>query len=111
MVNEAQQKLKEPKQFIVFTGNHDADNLLNDLDNHPHAFVVACIMDRQIKTERAWTIPWELKDRPGSFEMDFLANLTQEDIAEAMGKPTPLHRFVETMAENLFHGIQRIIEH
>lgn len=34
---------------VRFTGNNQADGLLNDLENSPHAFVLACVMDRQIK--------------------------------------------------------------
>ena len=50
--------LNKPYEFIYFTKNKEADILLNDLKNYPHAFVLACIMDRQIKAERAWLIPY-----------------------------------------------------
>jgi hypothetical protein len=38
--------LDKPNEFIHFIKNKEADNLLNDLVNFPHAFVLACIMDR-----------------------------------------------------------------
>ena len=38
--------LNKPYEFIHFTSNKETDNLLNDLKNYPHAFVLACIMDR-----------------------------------------------------------------
>jgi hypothetical protein len=36
-----------------FTGVRAADALLNDLKAFPHAFVPACVTDRQIKAEVA----------------------------------------------------------
>ena len=63
MINETQIKdrlvehgealFKAPHEPIQFTKHRDADRLLNDLGNHPHAFVLASVMDRQIKAERA----------------------------------------------------------
>ncbi len=41
-----------PVELIKFTGDTEADKLLNDLERFPHAFVLACIMDRQMKAER-----------------------------------------------------------
>jgi hypothetical protein len=48
--------LNEPPKNIKFTKNEEADKLLNNLKDFPHAFVLACVMDRQIKAERAWLI-------------------------------------------------------
>jgi hypothetical protein len=66
---------KKPYVKQKFTGNSDADNLLNDLQNYPHAFVLACIMDRQIRAEKAWMIPYEIKTEIGTF--DFTQLLSQ----------------------------------
>jgi len=51
--------------LIQFTGNQAFDVLLNDLENTPHAFVLACLMDKQIKAERAWSIPCILMNELG----------------------------------------------
>ena len=45
-------------QLVHFTGNAEIDTFLNDLTNYPHAYVLACLMDRRIKAERAWRIPF-----------------------------------------------------
>lgn len=39
----------------------ESNNFLNDIVTYPHAYVLACCMDRQIKAERAWMIPCKIK--------------------------------------------------
>lgn len=97
-----------PSAPVQFTGQPQADRLLNDLDNYPHAFVLACIMDRQIKAERAWLIPYEMKKRIGSFRFSKLKNLSLSTIKRHMVKPEPLHRFNEVMSRYFYFGIQKI---
>jgi hypothetical protein len=49
LVEQGEKLFNEPKpQLIKFTNKTEADKLLNDLDNHPHAFVLGCIMNRQV---------------------------------------------------------------
>ena len=60
LVEQGEILFKAPKQFISFTKIREADELLNDLTGHPHAFVLACVMDRQMKAEKAWVIPYKI---------------------------------------------------
>ncbi len=91
-----------------FSGNADADRMLNDLEHYPHAYVIACIMDRQIPFERAWLIPYEVGKRLGGFEFDFLASQPEESFIKAMTIPTPLHRYPTTMGKAIHLAVQRI---
>jgi hypothetical protein len=61
---------------VQFTKIEEADRLLNDLDRYPHAFVIACVIDRQIRAERAWLIPHAVAERLGGFSMNILAKLS-----------------------------------
>lgn len=99
------------KEITQFTKDEDADRLLNDLSHHPHAFVLACIMDRQVRAERAWMVPFHISTKLGGFSMAQLAALSKNDICCLMVEPKPLHRFVDKMAEFFFSGIQRIAKH
>lgn len=96
------------KKFMQFTRNRQADILLNDLDNYPHAFVLACVMDRQIKAEKAWLIPHLISEKIGGFFFEILMRLSKDDIRQLMSYPEPLHRFVDTMANYFYLGIHRI---
>ena len=82
----------------------EADVLINDIEKTPHAFVIACVMDRQIKAEKAWNVPLKLSQRLGTFRFEDLRTLKVEDVLHAMTLPTPIHRFLKEMSRN-FCGI------
>jgi endonuclease III len=86
-------------------------NYLNtaNLNNYPHAFVLGCIMDRQIEAERAWIIPYRFKQKLGDFSFETLTSLSQDRIMELMTKPDHLHWLSEKMSRN-FHFAIRLIE-
>jgi 3-methyladenine DNA glycosylase/8-oxoguanine DNA glycosylase len=92
-------------KFVAFTQHDAADRLLNDLARHPHAFVLASIMDQQVKAERAWLIPFRIKEKLGSFSMDTLLIQSESDFRRLMAG---LHRFVDRMARFFLQAVQRI---
>lgn len=110
LVEKGDRLYKGPKQFVNFTKDREADELLNDLSRHPHAFVLACVMDRQIKAEKAWVIPNKFREKLGSFEFGALRTLTQKKVQSLMTKPEPLHRFPEEMSRNFYEAIGLISE-
>ncbi len=42
------------------TKDNAADEYYNDLAKYPHIYVLACLMDKKIKAEKAWHIPFEV---------------------------------------------------
>jgi endonuclease III len=110
LVEHGEALFKAPSEFVRFTNHDDSDRLLNDLSGHPHAFVLASIMDRQIKAERAWLIPFRFMEKLGNFSMETLLEQSESDVHRLMTEPEPLHRFVDNMATFFFKAIQRIAE-
>ncbi len=108
LVAQGKRLLDSSSAFHEFTGNADADALLNDLERFPHAFVIGCIMDRQVKAERAWIIPYEFARVLGDFSFATLSALSQARIYKLMTKPRSLHRFAEDMSRNFYDAIQLI---
>lgn len=108
LIEKGRAILDGKRAFVEFTGDRAADELVNDLKHHPHAYLIACIMDRQIKAERAWRIPYELSHRLGTFEFDDLYALGEDEIGKAMSEPVPLHRFNNDMAHYLCLAIERV---
>jgi endonuclease III len=107
LVNKGDKLLHKPRQKIVFTGKHAADDLLNNIKDYPHAYVLACIMDRQINAERAWLIPYWISEKIGSFEFLQLFNLSLDKITQLF-KTNAFHRFNEQMADNFYLAIKKI---
>lgn len=100
--------LDAPFQPTPFSGVAAADLMLNDLEAYPHAFVLACTMDRQIRAEKAWAIPHLISEKIGGFSMEQLATLSRGQVNMLMSKPENLHRFPETMAGIFHSAVQRI---
>jgi endonuclease III len=110
LVEKGKALFHSPRVSVTFTTNAEADKLLNDIENTPHAFVVACIMDRQIKAETAWSIPYLISEKLGDFKFPTLAALSLPDVENLMTIPTPLHRFPSVMSENFYRAIQTIAQ-
>lgn len=108
LISEAYNRLALPRTFVKFTGVAEADGLVNDIESHPHAFVIACIMARQVRAEKAWRVPYELKQRIGFFDFSRLASLSLDEFEQAMLQPVPLHHYPKVMSENLYAAIRRI---
>ncbi len=95
---------REPRGL---SGDPEADRYLKDIQNYPHIYVLACLMDKQIKAERAWLIPFEVCSHFGAFTMQELANLSAGQIESYFLEYKP-HRFNKDMARVFYEGIQRI---
>ena len=108
LVQHGRRHMQKSLKVKEFTGDKDCDRLVNDITNYPHAFVIACVMDRQIKAELAWAIPYKLKERIGSFDFPTLYQLKKHDVSNYLNKPSPLHRHPNKMSECLYKTIQII---
>jgi len=107
LVQHGQRRFSAPATPVLFTNEPGADALLNDLANHPHAFVLACVMDRQIKAERAWAIPYRLAQVLGGFSLKRLLEVTPEELKGFFEK-LQLHRFPDTMSRNFTEAVRYI---
>ncbi len=103
LVRIAKERFTHPtSQIVHFVEDNDAANdILNNLEQYPHAYVLACLMDRQIKAERAWVIPYAIYKQLNSFHLDDLAKIGLPELKRIFNS-NKLHRFNDTMA-SVFH--------
>ncbi|MGB8990713.1 MAG: hypothetical protein WCD80_01515, partial [Desulfobaccales bacterium] len=109
LIRRGEKLFATPYKEIEFTGIKEADELLNDLKNYPHAFVLACLMDRQIKAERAWLIPYEISNSIDGFDLQNLMRQKPTKIRDIFVEKG-LHHFNEIMAKYFYMGIRKIHE-
>jgi len=91
------------------TGVPEADALVNNLIEFPHAFVLACLMDRGERWQRAWQVPYEISRRIPDFSISTLSALSLDQLAEFMSQPKKLHRYFKKMSEVFYRAVQRIV--
>lgn len=68
--------IREP---VYFLDHKEANDFINKLDELPHAYVLGCLMDMQIKSEKAWKIPYIIKKVIGSFDIVYLYALSEDE--------------------------------
>lgn len=107
IINIGNNILKEPKIKIEFTKNNKWNDLLNDLDNHSHLFLLACVGDKQIKEERAWSIPMIIAEEIGGFEFEKFYTLSKDDFKDLFSQNS-LHRFNNDVSIQYFEAVQKI---
>lgn len=90
--------------------DYDSKNeLVSDLENYPHAFVLACIMDRQMTAERAWSIPYEIKNVIGTFDINDLKDISLKEYKSIFNN-NKLHRYNDSMAVVFYNAVHKIVD-
>jgi endonuclease III len=92
---------------VHFVDDEKTNDLLNDITQNPHVYVLACLMDRQIKAEKAWTIPQKIFDILNTSDFNELQKVPEKEFKKIFNNNN-LHRFNDSMAEIFFSGIQDI---
>ncbi|MCU0981182.1 MAG: hypothetical protein MUF25_18685 [Pirellulaceae bacterium] len=101
LISEGRRLQRGPRQFVPFTGVDAVDRQCNNLERHPHLFVLGCVCDLQVKTETAWQIPVRLADLAGSARFSALEALPDRRIRHLLKGPPALHRFPEQVARRI----------
>jgi endonuclease III len=108
LVEDGNAALAQPRQPAEFAYDPDADAILNDLEQYPQAFVLACLCDRRGTARQAWMVPLRLLERFRTLDIGELAQRSTSDWERVVRQPTPIHRMPEKMAVVLERGVQRI---
>lgn len=90
----------------VFTRDSAADQLLMD---DPFAFLVGVIVDYQMPAERAWILPYRLKERLAGWGAQYVA-AHPDEVRAAFAMAPILHRFPNQTPRFVVGGAQRVLD-
>jgi uncharacterized HhH-GPD family protein len=102
-------KLKESHNTkdVEFTPDKEANDFI--LQN-PLAFLVAVLCDQGIPAERAWALPYQLKQRLGHFEPLKISQMQTEELIKVMKSHPALHRFNRKMAKSIILACRKVVK-
>ncbi|MBQ6855233.1 MAG: iron-sulfur cluster loop [Alphaproteobacteria bacterium] len=109
LIDLSMSKYEMKENIVHFIDDEEENARLNDLTNYPHLFVLSCLMDRQIKAERAWSIPGRVAQEIGSYRLEDMAKVSLEEYKNIFNK-LKLHRFNDVQAGCFYNGVQKIMK-
>jgi uncharacterized HhH-GPD family protein len=80
----------------MWTGDPEANRLL---ETDPLALLIGLVLDQQIKMEKAFGGPYELKRRLGHLDVRKIASMDPEKLGAVFRERPALHRFPGSMAK------------
>jgi uncharacterized HhH-GPD family protein len=81
---------------IVWTGDPEANRLL---ETDPLALLIGLVLDQQVKMEKAFGGPLELKRRLGHLDVRKIAAMSTDKLVAVFRERPALHRFPGSMAK------------
>ena len=92
---------------IVWTENPEANRLL---ETEPLALLIGLVLDQQVKMEKAFSGPYELKKRIGNLDARKIASMDPDKLGAAFRERPALHRFPGSMAQRVQALCQAIVK-
>ncbi len=92
---------------IVWTDNAEANKLL---DTDPLALLIGMVLDQQVKMEKAFSGPYELKKRLGGLDAKKIARMDPDKLDAVFRERPALHRFPGNMARRVQAMTQAVVK-
>src|SRR5215468_6336685 len=92
---------------ITWTGRPEADKLL---ETDPLALLIGLVLDQQVKMEKAFNGPYDLKQRLGHLDAGEIASMDPDKLDAVFRERPALHRFPGNMARRVQQLSQVIAE-
>ena len=77
---------------------------------NPNAFLFALIAEQSVKTEVAWSLPYNLKERLGHFDIYKIADYSEEEFEVFFKTKPALHRYPGTISKYILSACKILIE-
>lgn len=99
------------KNNNILTGDLLSTDVKKFLDNNANAFLIGLIADQSVKAELAWSLPYNLNNRIGTFDFEkIVSTYTEEDLEQAIKTKSALHRYPNRMAMYIYNAMKCVLE-
>jgi len=89
----------------------EANKLVRNFEDFPHAFVLAYLMDSGIDADKAWSIPYKVFEALGIFEIQKLYEIPLTKYIELFNDEKSVwHRYPTVKAKVFFDAIHKIVD-
>lgn len=111
LVRNGNRAVHAPRCPVKFSPKPHVNHVLNDIERHPHLFVLGLQMDRGIESALAWEVPFRVREELGleSFEFSVLREPSIEDLVKVFIE-TGLHRYPAKMARIFYNTLEHIAQ-
>jgi uncharacterized HhH-GPD family protein len=92
---------------ISWTGRPEADHLL---ESDPLALLIGLVLDQQVKMEKAFNGPYDLRERLGHLDAARIAAMDPDELDAVFRQRPALHRFPGNMARRVQQLCQVVTE-
>jgi uncharacterized HhH-GPD family protein len=92
---------------IVWTDAPEANRLL---ETDPLALLIGLVLDQQVKMEKAFSGPYELKQRLGHLDARRIAAMDPDELDNVFRRRPALHRFPGSMARRVQALCQAVVK-
>ena len=90
-------------------GTKAYNDKIADLENYPHLFVLSCMMDTGMNSDKAWIIPYKVAQELLNGDLTFpaFASLSEDAIVQAFEKGN-FHRYKTVKGKVFYSAIRKI---
>src|SRR5690348_5300650 len=92
---------------IVWTDVPEANELL---ESDPLALLIGLVLDQQVKMEKAFRGPYEIKQRLGRLDAREIATMDPDKLLKVFRERPAIHRFPGSMARRVQALCQTVID-
>lgn len=92
-------------KHLGYSGIEKVDRLI---DRNDFAFLIGVISDYGVSALRAWSLPYKLKRRLGVLNPQRTIMLSENQLEQALRKPSNLHRFPKQIARFVLDASERV---
>lgn len=102
--------IKAGASFKEKAFNAEAEKLVRNIKEYPHALLLASLMDSGVDANVAWAIPYRVYEILGSFNINDIYIIPLSEYVKMFNGKQSWHRYPNNKAEVFYSAVQKIVD-